>query len=253
MNNPFASIAIAAGYASARPPLHGKIIGLAAPHLPAAKIAVDIGCGAGLSTRAISTIARHSIGVEPVEAMMRWASHVAPGCAFLVGAAEKLPFRDSSIDLLTGAGSLNYADLNAFFPEAARVLGRSGVLLVYDFSPGRTFRQRPGLDDWFRSFQQRYPPVPYEALPLEPAILATAHPLVQLTHGEHFKLVLPMTRSAYIEYMLTETNVAAAIRTGTPESEIRSWCETSLSEIWNATEQDIVFCGYFAVLACRER
>ena len=184
---------------------------------------------------------------------MRWASQVAPGCDFLVGAAEKLPFRDSSIDLLTGAGSLNYADLDAFFPEAARVLVGSGVLLVYDFSPGRSFRQHTGLDDWFRSFQQRYPPRPYEARPLDPAILASVHPLVRLMHGEDFALVLPMTRSAYIDYMLTETNVAAAVRSGTPQSEIRSWCETSLSETWNDREQDIVFRGYFAVLTCRKR
>ena len=184
---------------------------------------------------------------------MRWAPHVAPGCDFIVGAAERLPFADTSIDLVTAAGSLNYVDLDAFIPEAARVLTRDGVLLVYDFSPGRTFRQRAGLDDWFRSFQQRYPPLPYEARPLDPAILTSVHPLLHLKHGEDFALVLPMIRSAYVDYMLTETNVAAAIRSGTPESEIRSWCETSLSETWNDTEQDIVFQGYFAVLTCGEQ
>lgn len=181
---------------------------------------------------------------------MRWAPHVAPGCDFIVGTAEKLPFPDRSIDLLTAAGSLNYVDLDSFFPEAARVLARSGVLLVYDFSAGRTFREREGLDEWFRCFRQRYPPLPSEARPLDPAILATVHPLVQLAHGEHFRIVLPMTRSAYVEYMLTETNVAAAVRTGTPESEVRAWCEKSLSETWNHDQEEIVFLGYYAMLTC---
>ena len=63
-----------------------------------------------------------------------------------MGTAEAIPLRDRSVDLITAAGSLNYANLDLFFPEAARVLLPHGVLVVYDFSPGRSFRDcnQPG-------------------------------------------------------------------------------------------------------------
>jgi hypothetical protein len=44
---------------------------------------------------------------------------------------------------------------------------------------------------------------------------------------------------------MTETNVAAAVRSGWSRSEIRSWCSESLASIWNAAEREVLFRGYF--------
>jgi ubiquinone/menaquinone biosynthesis C-methylase UbiE len=141
--------AMAAGYAKSRPSVHPYIIERARKHLPMSlpvERAIDVGCGAGLSTQALQPIARHLRGIDPSATMIQCASALLPGAKFMVGSAESLPLPSQSADLITAAGSLNYTDLTRFFSEAVRVLRAGGALLVYDFSQGRTFKNFNRLD-----------------------------------------------------------------------------------------------------------
>ncbi|MEJ7607546.1 MAG: methyltransferase domain-containing protein [Bryobacteraceae bacterium] len=129
--NPFGTNDMAAGYAVSRPPVHSRVLEqVRLLWKSPVRRALDIGCGAGLSTKALTGIADHCIGLEPAEAMLRWTATVAPQASFLVGAAETIPLRARSIDLITAAGSLNYVNLDLFFPEARRVLTPRGSLIV---------------------------------------------------------------------------------------------------------------------------
>ena len=175
MSNPFGTDDMAAGYATSRPPVHPRVIEQVYRQLGRSQPferALDVGCGAGVSTKALAGFAKSCIGLEPAEAMLKWASTIAPSADFVVGAAEAIPLCDRSVDLITAAGSLNYANLDLFFPEAARVLAPHGVLLVYDFSPGKSLRTSTKLDEWFSSFHGRYPPPANEARELSPEILS---------------------------------------------------------------------------------
>lgn len=254
MANPFRAEDMAAGYATSRPAVHPRVMERVYRQLQRSEpfsVALDVGCGAGLSTKALDGIAKMRIGLEPAEAMLRWASRVAPEAYFAAGAAEALPLRGRAADLIAAAGSLNYARLDLFFPEAVRVLRPEGVLVVYDFSPGREFLDGAGLDDWFSEFCHRYPPTAEEARELSPAILADLTPLFRMQCHEEFKVAIPLTQSFYVDYMMTETNVAAAVRRGVPVSEIRSWSEGTLAPIWGAPEREVLFRGYFACLTAR--
>ena len=252
MTNPFGTEAMAAGYANARPSVHPHILKRARPHLPVpVRRALDVGCGAGLSTRALQGSAQLCIGMEPAEAMLPWAATVAPDCEFLVGAAESIPVATRSIDLMTAAGSLNYVDLDLFFREASRVLTVQGVLVVYDFSPGKTIRQGADLEDWFSRFQQRYPPPPSEARLLNPAILSELDSGFRVRNHESFEVSLVLSPGFYLDYMMTETNVAFAVRNGVPEHEIRSWCGDTLGPLWGRREREVVFRSYLACMTPR--
>ena len=249
MVNPFGTDEMAAGYATSRPPVHEHVIRRACRKLertaPFSR-ALDVGCGAGVSTRAIDGFAAHAIGLEPAAAMLPRAAHVAPSSEFIAGAAEALPFRDHAFDVITAAGSLNYVDLDRFFPEAARVLGPHGVLVIYDFSPGRIFREAPGLDEWFTCFHRRYPPPLNEGIDLNPAMLAARCRHLRLKCSEPFEIGLRLSPGFYLDYVLTETNVADAVRRGIPPSEIRRWCASTLAPVWQGSEHEVIFRGYFA-------
>ena len=236
--NPFAAIAV--GYAKHRPPVHGQILRRALADWPAAiGCAVDIGCGSGISTHALAEFAQERIGVEPAEPMVEAARAVDPQARFLVGPADAIPLPDGTADLITAAGALNYADLPRFFPEADRVLKDGGALLIYDFSTGN----RSG-SDWLARFVERYPWAPNEARHLNPAILANEAAGFALERSEEFTIRLPLTRKFYVDYMLTETNVAHAVRQGQQLDEIRAWCSETL---WTESEGEILFPGYYAL------
>lgn len=243
---------MAAGYALSRPPVHPRVIERAFSVVSSGtsfQRALDVGCGAGISTEALAAVARHRIGLEPAHAMLKWAPRVAPQADFLVGQAEALPLQAHCVDLIAAAGSLNYTHLDSFFPEAARALTPGGELLVYDFSPGRSFIRNSRLDDWFEAFMQRYPAPAFEGQPLSPELLAPRASGFHLEASEHFEIPVTLSPGFYLDYMLTETNVAAAVRSGTPIDEIRSWCAMTLAPVWEEAAQPVIFRGYYARFA----
>jgi len=61
---------LAAGYAFDRPPVHERILRSAPLKERPANLALDVGCGAGLSTAALAPFARQAIGLEPVATML---------------------------------------------------------------------------------------------------------------------------------------------------------------------------------------
>src|SRR5687767_6386764 len=98
----FSSAAMGEGYARARPPVHPYVVGRIRERLmhPVAR-ALDVGCGAGLSTAPLTDLANVSIGLDPFEPMVRQAKQTAPTASFVQAAAEHLPFRNDSFDLIT--------------------------------------------------------------------------------------------------------------------------------------------------------
>jgi ubiquinone/menaquinone biosynthesis C-methylase UbiE len=237
---------MAQGYATARPSVHPQILRLAID--TKVERVLDIGCGAGISTAALAPYAEHAIGLEPAVPMLAWHRTVAPQADFVGGKAESLPFPDQSFDLLAAAGSLNYAhDLDSFFLEAKRVLQRRGQILVYDFSPGRA----PFLESWYAEFHRRYPPPASGALYLNPKILEGIHPAFSVSKSQAITVELPLSADFFLNYMLTETNVAASVARRTPLHEIRAWCEETLLPLWSSPTENIAFRGYYAFLCPR--
>ncbi|MBM3796597.1 MAG: methyltransferase domain-containing protein [Acidobacteria bacterium] len=175
------------------------------------------------------------VGIEPAVAMLRWAT----GADYAAARAESLPFPARTFDLLTAAGSLNYvSDLPAFFSEAQRVLRPGGTLLVYDF-------ESPSLGDWQQAFRARYPNPPGERRLLDAERLIALAPRFKLAAHEHFAIPLALDAGFYVNYQLTEANVAAAVRRGTAVEEVRAWLEYTLT--WPG-RREVSFPGYWAAL-----
>ena len=247
MTSWFASPAMATGYARARPPVHPRVAQLIGARLGIAEpvgLALDVGCGAGLSSVPLMALARRVVGIDPVPAMVRAAAEVtspgpAPsGPAFAAGAAEAIPLRSGSVDLLCAAGSLDFVDVARFLPEARRALRPAGRLVVYDFSSGRRFPDSPALESWFNGFRIRYPAVVRAPLDLSvtPGFRRCGH--------EEYAVELMMDPDAYVAYLMTETNVAAAIGRGTSPEDVRSWCVSTLAPVFRGAARPVIFTGY---------
>ena len=237
-------------YAFDRPPVHPHIIRALRTRLGLdARVgrALDVGCGAGVSTAALETVARATVGLEPAPAMLTHCRTVAPGAAFVVGRAERLPFTAGSFDLVTAAGSLNYVDLPLFLAGLVRVLAPEGILAIYDFSAGRRLLDDNRLDAWYAAFERRYPPKPgydldVRALPFDRFGL-------RLDRLDALEVAVPMTFASYLRYVMSESGVQTAISQGAEEAGIRRWCESTLAGVLDDTPRDVLFDAYVGYVA----
>lgn len=243
----YASVRMAAGYAFSRPPVHPRIIErIVRDRGITGRVAraLDVGCGAGLSTAALAPVARVAVGLEPVAGMLAHRRVVAPGASFVVARAEQLPFAAASFDVVTAAGALNYVDLEAFLPELARVLAARGLMVIYDFSAGRRLRGDDALDAWYAEFERQYPPKP--GYDMDVRAIGFERAGLRLEAFEPLEVAVPMTIAQYVRYALSETGVELAVARGTGEAGIRSWCESTLAGILDATPRDVLFDAYVA-------
>jgi SAM-dependent methyltransferase len=248
MTSVYDSERLAAAYAFDRPSVHGQILRSARLSRQADR-ALDIGCGAGLSTAALMPLARQVIGLEPIPTMLAHRQAVAPHARFVIGQAERLPFAAGSFDLVAAAGSLNYADLPSALAEVARVLTRDGTFLLYDFSTGARSVSGDDLAGWFASFEERFPwPPGWQSFDVRELPLAAYG--LRLLDYTYVETRLPMTFDAYLRYILSETNVDDAIARGACSAEeARDWCAETLKTVFTDGEEIVVIPGYIATLA----
>lgn len=243
---------LADAYATSRPAVHPRVADIVATRLridcgSAVPRALDVGCGAGLSTAALLPLARTVVGVDPSGAMVRRGGRVAPGARFAVARAEALPFCDERFDLVTAAGALNYADRRRALPEIRRVLAPRGTLVVYDFSGGRRTRPPSALGAWFDGFEDHYPYPGGYAMDVRALDYAAAG--LRLAAIDPFTIVLSLDFDAFLQYVLSETNVEQAVRQGAPRQFIEAWCRDTLRPLFASGPLDVEFDGYVALIS----
>jgi SAM-dependent methyltransferase len=119
---------------------------------------VDVGCGAGVTTRALTEAGFEAFGVEPSAALLEYARRAAPAARFVESSAYDAPLEACEAILAVGE-PLTYhepdvdagARLRGFFGKAARALVPGG-LLVFDVilaeGPPLDARGWSGGDDW---------------------------------------------------------------------------------------------------------
>lgn len=123
---------LASNYNGARPGYPDEAI---ADLLGTTGLVVDVGAGTGIFTRQLAECLPEAevVGIEPSIDMRRMAeaaSRHLGNISFEAGSAEKLPFADASVSVMTVATAVHWFDRPAFYAEAFRCLGQSGRLVI---------------------------------------------------------------------------------------------------------------------------
>jgi SAM-dependent methyltransferase len=241
---------VAAGYASARPFLHPEVFarvrGLIRVREPLPR-ALDVGCGTGMSSVALLDLAREVVGVDvsvPMLLRARRAEHLH----YLASTAEDLPFRDGSFDLVAACGSIDWVDRGRFLPRAAELLVGGGWLVPLDFGDARRSTDVPDLRRWHEEVFQPAFPCPASQDPMVTSDEAARFGFAPPTH-QTFDSPCSFTASRYADFLMTESNVIAAVEYGERSAEeIRGWLEAEVSGLFGAESRAVTFAGYMQTL-----
>ncbi len=106
-------------YAKGRPFFHRLVIRRAKDFLPDDKLlplALDVGCGTGLSTVALKEIAENIIGTDISPEMIMLAPK-DKDIAYVVSDAENLPFNENEFNLITISQAVHWLNRKKFFSK----------------------------------------------------------------------------------------------------------------------------------------
>src|SRR5271169_5706771 len=108
---------------------------------------LDIGCGTGRYTRLLrallpdgSLLAAADVSAAMLAQLGAASRGRARGVVPLLAAAEQLPLRTASLDLVTAFNCVHHFDLGRFLAAVARVLRPGGQLFIYTRTPQQNAR-----------------------------------------------------------------------------------------------------------------
>ena len=127
------------------PELAEYLIGLA----PRREFALDVGCGSGQLTAMLAGAFEKTVGCDPSVSQLAGAART-PRAWYVCAAAECLPVRDRSVDLITVAQAAHWFRLPAFYAGVRRVARPGAVLALITY--GTLHVSDPALDARFQRF-----------------------------------------------------------------------------------------------------
>ncbi len=216
IQNPFTSRDVAKRYSAARPRVHRDALDTfreASGQREEFHCALDVACGTGQSTVALSDQSRLVVGTD-ISAAMLAESESRTGIEYVCGAAEYLPFGRESFDAVSVGLAFHWLRQPRFLAEANRVLVAGGWLVIYTSWFSAKMR---GAADFTEGAWKRYlelfPSPPRDSRPIA-SDLAESHGF-ELCGAPEFGSWFELSVEELVEYFSTQSNIIHAVeRTG---------------------------------------
>ena len=241
--NPFAGPGVGGVYDRGRPFHHPRSLAriLTMVGDPEIERALDIACGTGMSTLALTAHAPTVVGVD-VSPEMLGAARRSPGAHYLLGSAERMPFTDRMFDAATCCSGVHWFDQPRFFAELQRVLRPDGWVGLYDHFFTGEMLGVPEFGAWSREALTRYPLPPRNPMVGDPR--AVTPDGFELIGDETFVDDIELTHEQLTEYQLTISNFVDAVQRGSTREELREWAlETTGPLFTGAATRTVRFVG----------
>ena len=249
-NKSFDSKRIAEGYAK-RPWLHKGVIerfkaDCALPGDVVFENGLDVGCGAGLSTKALKLICDHVTGTDISESMADVCKEIYAGdvgFSFYAAAAEETEIPKTAYDIVTASGMVNWVDEKRFMENLLKVTKRGSYILIYDFWITDKMTGVPEYTDWYREeYLKRFPKPPRkENVWTQEDLLPGFKMLKQV----NYELPYVFSLKDFADFMMIQSNVNVKIESGEyTVDDAKEWMLSTLSPIFDGHERELIFSGY---------
>ena len=241
--NYFAPKTAAERYAKGRPRFHSVVIERVKKFFTLEnplKLALDVGCGTGLSSVALKRISEKVVGID-VSVEMLNRTQKTGGIEYLQASAENLPFGAGEFDLITISQAIHWIDKEKFFAEADRVLKPDALIAAYDNYFQGQMLDNPAFNDWYKNdFLENYPIPPRGKRKFAEASENTDE--FVLKHQEFNENTLELSAEELIDYLLTISNVIARVENGDQTIEkVKKWLTESITPYFNRTKKSFTF------------
>lgn len=252
-NKSFDYIRIAEGYAK-RPWLHKSVmeqIKVDCEVVQSFKNGLDVGCGAGLSAKALKLICDKVTGTDISEAMIEVCKELYDDSAyhFYVASAEETKIPCDPYDIVTAAGVINWVDRERFLKNLQEVMAPGGLLVIYDFWIMDKMVANEAYTEWYqKEYLRNFPKPPRKENTWCQADLGEYFVLEkQINHQMQYEFDL----NSFIDFMMIQSNVNAQIEEGSKtENEVRNWMKQTLQPIFGEEKKTLIFEGYNWYIRC---
>jgi len=240
--NYFAHESAAERYAQGRPYYHPLVIKRLVKFTRIARFAhaLDVGCGSGQSTQALAVVADKVDAIDPSAAMLAHAP-VLPNVSYQQASAEKLPFADTTFDLISVSSAFHWFDQDQFLREAARVLKSRGWLFIYKNVFTGEMRENPDFKPWLSEVylaKYKTPPRARKKLTCEYA----AEFGLNLAGREDVPNDVSLTCEQLTAYFLSQSNVIDAVEHGTePIEDVAAWIDRGVRPFFKDPVRTMMF------------
>lgn len=240
---------IAEGYAKDRPYLHGQVIDRLKRDLQISgnfANGLDVGCGAGLSTKALRSICDQVTGTDISDEMVAAAKalYTDPSYTFWQSSAEEIKGPENNFDIVTAAGMINWVDEKKFLANLRSLMKDKGFLAIYDFWITDQMKGNTFYTDWWHNCYLKEFPKPPRKENIWTQEMTEPHGF-EMKGQTDFYLSYEFDKEAFIRFMMLQSNVNVQIsEKGRSVDEIRSWFDRTLKEIFAEEKKELVFEGY---------
>ncbi len=247
-NKSFDHKRIANGYAKDRPWLHklvmNKIRSDCALDKPF-KNGLDVGCGAGLSTKALKLICDKVTGTDISGEMIQVCKSLydSPEFTFYTAKAEETMLPETPYDIVTAAGVVNWVDKDSFLNNMDSVMAKNALLIIYDFWISDKMAGNDAYTKWYHDqYLANFPKPPRkEDIWQQKDLPDNFFIKNQVT----YEMVYEFDMDSFIRFMMIQSNVNARIEGGhKTEKEIHNWMLETLRPIFSNKQRTLIFEGY---------
>jgi SAM-dependent methyltransferase len=165
-----------------------------------------------------------------------------PQIDHVIATGEILPFANYTFDLMTISQAFHWLDRSRFFAEAGRVLNENGWLVVYDNYLSDEMTDNPEYHWWFRDvYLKKYPTPPRNWPAFSPDDAEKDRFFV--ASSEVIKNTISFSLEEFVDFMLTLTNVIAAVEGGSEDAaDAKRWFTKELKPFFPEGEkQNLTF------------
>jgi SAM-dependent methyltransferase len=212
--------------------------------------ALDVGCGPGGSTQALEALASWTVGIDPSLPMLRHAES-RHQTSYAAARGENLPFHTGTFDLLTVSSAFHWFNRKAFLSEAGRVLRPAGILVVYDNYFSGSALETDELGRWvYAVYRSKYPAPARGSIDFGPGTIKDGF---RVLRGDEYENEVEFTLEELVSYLLTQTNVIAAVEEGDQSVEdVKEWLRRELQSYFASGPLTVRFGGPIWILAAEK-